>query len=133
MVTNSTNTRLRASDAQKRDFSDRLLRRLAEIGMNQSDLARKIGVTKDAVSTYARQRSLPAPDTLKKIAVAVGLKPDDLLPARYEHEEPLPITIELRGDGKCRIICDIELPQQVGLEIISKLQPYASSHPKRGR
>jgi transcriptional regulator with XRE-family HTH domain len=126
-----TNTRMRASDSLKAEFSKRLLRRLAEIGMNQSELAKKIGVTKDAVSTYARQRSLPTPATLRKMANILQMDPDALLPTRFEYEEALPLQIEMRSSGRCFISVALEVPAQVGIEIMTKLQPYATAANKR--
>lgn len=128
----SGGTRMRASDALKAEFSRRLLRRLAEVGMNQSELAKRIGVTKDAVSTYARQRSLPTPQTLKKMAAILQIDAEELLPSRYDYPDSVPLQIEMRANGKCAItVHQLEVPASVGIKIMTELQPYATAASKR--
>ena len=128
-----TDTRMRASDALKAEFSRALLSALAKAGMNQSELARKIWVTRDAVSTYARQRSLPSPDVLKKIGKALGVDPDDLLPSRSSYEEEPAFAIEMRPNGTVRLRVDLEVPMALGVEIMAKLQPHAPIVNRRNR
>lgn len=126
-------TRLRASDAQKAEFSRVLLKRLAELGMNQSELASRLGLTRDAVSTYARKRSLPSASVLKKMSSVLGVPAEELLPTRYEAEEPVPLAIEMRQNGTVHLRVDVECPMELGIEIVSKLQPHATAASKRGR
>lgn len=68
----------------KQEFGRRLHAILLQRGWNQSDLARKTGVGRDAVSTYIRGRSFPEPGTLKKMADALGMDPGELLPNALE-------------------------------------------------
>jgi transcriptional regulator with XRE-family HTH domain len=128
-----TDTRMRASDALKAEFSRALLSALAKAGMNQSELARRVGVTRDAISTYARQRSLPPPDVLKKMSKVLGVDADDLLPTRYSYEEEPAFAIEMRPNGQVRLRVDLEVPIAVGVEVIAKLQPHAPTASKRSR
>ena len=127
MTTKKENTRLRASDAIKQKFARTLQQRLAEIGMNQSELARRVGVTRDAISTYARERSLPGPEVLKKIAKEIGMQPEDLLPTRYSYEGRSPLSIELKPNGLAHLCVDLELPMKVGFEVMALLQPFAAA------
>lgn len=64
----------RAADADqiRKDFSRRLLAKLRDAGMNQTELAQATGLSKDAISTYARCRSIPGKANLKKLADAEG-------------------------------------------------------------
>ena len=71
----------------KRKFARRVLRRLAELQMNQQDLADASGVTKDAVSTYCRGRSLPTGTRLRQLAAALQMDEHDLLPERFPQVE----------------------------------------------
>lgn len=64
----------------KQEFGRRLTALMRERNWNQSDLARAAGMGRDAVSTYVRGRSLPEPKSLKKLADAFRLEPQQLLP-----------------------------------------------------
>lgn len=61
------------------EFAKRLINLLRDRNMNQSDLARAAGLTRDAVSTYVRARSMPEPINLAKIAKALGVEPSFFL------------------------------------------------------
>lgn len=64
----------------KQEFGRRLLALLLDKGWNQSDLARKAGIGRDAVSTYIRGRSFPDPKNLRKLADALGTEMETVLP-----------------------------------------------------
>lgn len=64
----------------KQEFGRRLQRLLVERGLNQSELARRAGVGRDSISTYIRGRSFPEPKALSKVAGALGVSPQELLP-----------------------------------------------------
>jgi transcriptional regulator with XRE-family HTH domain len=72
--------RLTEREAFARRLRDALLRR----GMSQADLARSAGVSKDAISTYMHHRSLPSDTSLAKLARALRVDPEVLLPAGGE-------------------------------------------------
>lgn len=74
-------------------FAGNLKRRMRELKMSQSDLARAIWkedrkdsrgypqpVNKDRVSAWFNGRVLPTPENLKKAAEALGVTPESLLP-----------------------------------------------------
>ncbi len=67
---------------EREAFARRLRDALLARGMNQAELARAAGVSKDAISTYMNHRSLPSGCTLAKIADALRVDPDVLLPER---------------------------------------------------
>lgn len=64
----------------KIDFGRRLQARMLDLGWNQSDLARAAGLGRDAISTYVRGRSFPEPKSLKALADALRVEPQELLP-----------------------------------------------------
>ena len=68
----------------KQEFGRRLHAILLEKGWNQSELARKANLGRDAISTYVRGRSFPEPGSLHKIASALGMDPGTLLPNALE-------------------------------------------------
>ena len=76
----------------KQEFARRLHHMILERGWNQSELARRSGIGRDAVSTYVRGRSFPEAKTLRKISQALGVEPTELLPntieTAIEEDEP---------------------------------------------
>lgn len=76
----------------KQEFGRRLYRLMTDKGWSQSELARRADVTRDAVSTYVRGASLPSPLNLSKLAKALDVEPEKLLPNQIEqsidHDPP---------------------------------------------
>lgn len=64
----------------KQEFGRRLYQELVARGWNQSELARRADLPRDAISTYIRGRSVPTPQSLAKLAKALGKAPAELLP-----------------------------------------------------
>lgn len=64
----------------KQEFGRRLFSLMIEKGWNQSELARQAGLPRDSISTYIRGRSLPTPQSLKKLGEALGVNREALLP-----------------------------------------------------
>ncbi|MFJ6730071.1 helix-turn-helix transcriptional regulator [Streptomyces sp. NPDC091281] len=58
----------------------RLTRRRVEAGLSQNALARKVGVTKQLVSAVSLGKASFSPETLAKVAEALGCEIADLLP-----------------------------------------------------
>ena len=67
-------------DPLKQEFAQRLARLMTKKGWRQSELARRADMPRDSVSTYVRGRTLPTPQNLQKLVVALGVTPEDLLP-----------------------------------------------------
>ena len=65
------------NDHQK--FAARLNAALDERGWSQSELARRAGIRRDAVSTYCRAAAMPSKVLLDKIAKALGGSAAELL------------------------------------------------------
>lgn len=68
----------------KQEFGRRLYALMLEKGWRQSELARRAGIQRDSVSVYVRGRSFPTPLNLSKMAKALGVNPEDLLPNTLE-------------------------------------------------
>ncbi|MCX0244022.1 helix-turn-helix domain-containing protein [Streptomyces drozdowiczii] len=54
------------------DFGPWLARQLKQVGMSQADLGDRIGMTRAAVSAWITGRATPRPETIAKIAEAIG-------------------------------------------------------------
>lgn len=68
----------------KEQFGRKLYEIMSSRGWNQSELARRAGMNRDNVSQYIRGRTYPTPKFLSKLAKALDLTPDELLPNYYE-------------------------------------------------
>ena len=64
----------------KAEFGRRVLRKMLEKDMSQSELARASGLGRDSISQYVRGRNKPSPQNLIKLAKALGVEAADLLP-----------------------------------------------------
>lgn len=68
----------------KQQFGKRLYKLMLGKGWHQSELHRQSGLPRDSISTYIRGKSLPTPQSLQKLAEALGVKPEELLPNHTE-------------------------------------------------
>ncbi|MFE3180872.1 helix-turn-helix domain-containing protein [Streptomyces violascens] len=57
------------------DFGPWLARQLGRLGMNQAELAERVGMTRAAVSAWITGRAVPREETMRAIAVAIGTDP----------------------------------------------------------
>lgn len=64
----------------KDEFARRLYQLMLGKGWRQADLARASDLPRNAISVYLRGASLPNPDSLKSLAKALGVEPNELLP-----------------------------------------------------
>ena len=65
----------------KQEFGRRLQSLMLERNWNQAELARAAGLGRDSVSTYIRGKVFPDPKNLKRIADALGMTPQQLMPS----------------------------------------------------
>jgi transcriptional regulator with XRE-family HTH domain len=81
----------------KQEFAKRVYRLMLKRGWNQSELARRAGLPRDSVSTYIRAKVMPTPQSAQRLAEALGVAPEDLLPNYVESaiEEDTP-SLELK-------------------------------------
>jgi len=81
----------------KQEFGRRLFALMMTRSMSQSDLARAANMGRDSISTYVNGKTFPTPLALKKLAQALGVEQEELLPngtlAALEEEHP---AVELR-------------------------------------
>lgn len=88
----------------KEQFGRKLYELMSTRGWNQSDLARRAGMNRDNISQYVRGRTYPTPKFLQKLAKALDIAPDDLLPNYYEdaieRSSPTFEYREIPGDDK---------------------------------
>jgi transcriptional regulator with XRE-family HTH domain len=81
----------------KQDFAKRLYRLMLKRGWNQSELARRADLPRDSVSTYIRAKVMPTPQSTERLAAALGVAPEELLPNHVESaiEEDTP-SLEMK-------------------------------------
>jgi transcriptional regulator with XRE-family HTH domain len=66
-----------------------LIARREEMGLTQADLAHKIGVSQQAISKFERMDADPRLSTIRRYALAVGLKiSHDVRPVRKANFKP---------------------------------------------
>lgn len=75
---------LRPSHLSKQEFARRVQKLMFERGLHAAEVARRAGLTRDAVSTYTTGRSLPNDKNAHKLAKVLGVSIDELLPNRIE-------------------------------------------------
>jgi lambda repressor-like predicted transcriptional regulator len=79
---------LDAMDAEEATFSDRLAALLRDKQVTQVQLAEQIGVGQPAISMMLARKCRPQRRTIKKIAGALGVAPEDLWPGFSHSETP---------------------------------------------
>jgi transcriptional regulator with XRE-family HTH domain len=81
----------------KQEFARRLYRLMLTRGWNQSELARRAELPRDSVSTYIRAKVMPTPQSAQRLAAALGVTPEELLPNHVESaiEEDTP-SLEMK-------------------------------------
>lgn len=113
----------------KDEFGRRLYQLLINKGWRQSDLARASGVLRDSVSSYVRGRSLPSPQNLHKIAEALGVKPEDLLPnyleGAIEDDEP---SFEMKVSPGDPSTSWVRLNQRLPSDVAAQIAMLVHSH-----
>jgi transcriptional regulator with XRE-family HTH domain len=62
------------------EFGKRVYAKIVELGITQSELARRAGLGRDSISQYIRGRSIPTPVNLGLLAKGLGVKAEDLYP-----------------------------------------------------
>ena len=69
------------STIMKVEFAKSLRAKLLELGISQSELARRAGLGRDSISGYIRGRSLPNPVNIDRLAKALGVNAEELCPS----------------------------------------------------
>jgi transcriptional regulator with XRE-family HTH domain len=71
---------LTPAELTMQEFSRRLYRLMLAKGWTQAELSKQSDVSRDGISGYIRGNHMPTPRQLDKLANALGVKPDALLP-----------------------------------------------------
>ena len=71
-------------------FSSKLKELRAKKGLSQAELAKRLGVTQQAVGRWERDKNLPDNDVLKKISVMFNVSIDYLLDNQTHQKDSLP-------------------------------------------
>jgi transcriptional regulator with XRE-family HTH domain len=69
----------------KAEFGRRVHQYILKKGWTQSELARRSGLPRDSISTYVRGAVFPSELSLDKLAKALGVKAEELLPNKLEN------------------------------------------------
>lgn len=70
----------------KEIFADLLKAALKKSGVSQVELARRLGMTPQAVGAYTNARRQPGYELILQIAAALELSPDVLVPETWERD-----------------------------------------------
>lgn len=76
---NSVNDQAKKTDSVAREFAERLRKTRERQGYNQSELARRSGLTPAAISQLEGGQREPNFSTLVRLATALGTTPNDLM------------------------------------------------------
>ena len=69
------------------NFKENFIKLLNEKGINQSQLANKIGVSRGVITDYKNGKILPSFETLEKIKNALNFSYDDLLEDKKQEKK----------------------------------------------
>jgi transcriptional regulator with XRE-family HTH domain len=83
-VTPDQHNQLAPKHLTRQEFARRLYRLMLSRGWNQSELARRADLPRDSVSTYIRAKVLPTPQSTQRLASALGVVPEELMPNHVE-------------------------------------------------
>lgn len=115
--------------AEKDAFAKKVYKLMLAKGMNQSELARAAGLERNRISSYVRGVAFPTGLSLTKLAQALGVKPNDLLPDARLTDAPPPVRVVFSNDNtRVRITVDTWLPMAVGTDIIKLIGEHAIAH-----
>jgi transcriptional regulator with XRE-family HTH domain len=115
---------------QRRAFKDQLKARMAALKISAAELSRRADISKDAVSSYTKMRSLPTEATLEKLARALKCKPEMLLKIT-DPEEDIATLVEIREyskPGYKLLIARVPVPVNDAADLFKKLLGYAQAH-----
>lgn len=112
----------------KQEFGRRLYRIMTEKGLRQSELARRADLPRNNVSSYVRGLSYPSRMSLVKIAKAVGVEPDVLLPnytesaIRSEETPDLSFKTSMGDPGMSWLVVNRQVSTAIGVQILGLLE-----------
>jgi len=112
----------------KQEFGRKLHKLMLEKGMHHAELARRADLPRNNISTYINGRSYPTEQSLNKLAKALGVRPDELLPNRAEmaiRGEQMPdlsMKTSIADPGQSWLIINRLVPTALAARIITMLE-----------
>jgi transcriptional regulator with XRE-family HTH domain len=112
----------------KQEFGRRIYRIMTEKGLRQSELARRADLPRNNVSSYVRGLSYPSRMSLVKLAKALGVEPDILLPnynesaIRSEETPDLALRSSMAEPGMSWLVVNRQVSTAIGVEILGLLE-----------
>lgn len=108
----------------RQEFGRRLTSLMLARDWNQSDLGRAAGIGRDSISNYINGKTFPTPQLLKRLAEALGVEREQLLPnsmmSAIEDEHP---AVELKAaaghPGKAWLRINRAMSFETGAKIIA--------------
>ena len=82
------------------EIGDRIIELRKKQGWSQSELARRVGASREAIGKYERNEAQPAVDTAKKIADIFGVTLDYLVDASALHIYDKKIVVRIKSIQK---------------------------------
>jgi transcriptional regulator with XRE-family HTH domain len=124
------NSSVRSADAKEKEaFARRVYKLMLDKGLTQSDLARKAGLERNRISAYVRGNALPTGLSLKKLADALSIDPNDLLSDERLAPGKPAYSMMVSPDGtRANITADVWVPTAIGAQIISLLGEHATAN-----
>lgn len=104
----------------KQEFGQRVYARMLEKGWNRSELARRADLTRDAVAKYTRGAHLPTPESLAKLAHALGVDPGELIPdvTPYAESDALPrVQMSILSGGRASLRIEAIVSVETAFEV----------------
>lgn len=68
----------------RQEFGRRLFQLMTDKDWSQSELGRQADVGRDAISTYVNGKTFPTPRNLRRLAKALGVSEEELLPNQFK-------------------------------------------------
>ena len=115
----------------RQDFGKRLYSMMLEKGWTQSEFARQADIPRDRISNFVRGNNMPEPHNLKKIAKALGVEPDDLLPNYTEEAIQMELNpaLEVRASSSDPTRSWVRLNREVSTATVIKLMQALEEDP----
>jgi transcriptional regulator with XRE-family HTH domain len=108
---------------ERHDFAKRLYRMILEKGWTQSELARRSGVQRESVSNYVNANTMPDVPNVKKMATALGVKPEDLMPniseAQFDRDISPSLDVKVSQDDPTRAW--VRLNREISMDTFTKI------------
>lgn len=112
-----------ASEEYRRHLAGEINRRLQELSINQSELARRMNVSRDNVSGWCRATNYPRPAMIHRIASALNCTVSDLAPGGLVTSQRVQRnSFDASYDDQSntmRIRMDMRFPMEAAMEIMS--------------